>query len=197
MKVMLLWLFISPMASALTTGTPHAVRALLMVVPLLFFSSLGFYYLSLRYKTVSYGLAVILLLFFYYYLNLYWIHAPIESSQDWQYGYKQVVETVKPLENRYSKIIVTYKYDQPYVFFLFYNQIDPLWYQSNWGNGEIMRSNRSFGNYEFRNIEWDKDSKLTNVLLVGTPAEIPPTEKGIIKEIHFLDGTIAFRILAR
>lgn len=196
MKVMIVWLVLAPMASAVTTGTPHAVRALLMVVPLVYFSAIGFNYVYVRYRKLSIGAAFLLLLNFFYYLNLYWIHTPIEASQDWQYGYKQAVYEVSKREDAFDKIIITYRYDQPYVFFLFYNQVDPGWYQKNWGSGEILRSNRSFGKYEFRNIDWEKDSELKNVLFVGTKDEFP---ENIQNEavIHFLDGSVAFRLVAR
>ena len=125
---------------------------------------------------------------------MYWIHTPVEYSSSWQYGYRQVVESVNKIDNNVSKIIVTYKYDQPYVFFLFYNKIDPSWYQTNWGEGEIKRARRDFGNFEFRNIDWDKDSKTDNAIIVGTPEEIPEGALSVIREIRFLDGSVAFRI---
>lgn len=196
MKVIIMWLFLSPLASALTTGTPHAVRVLLMAVPLIYFSTVGFNFVYTRYRKITIVAVFLLLLNFYYYLNLYWIHSPVESSEDWQYGYKEVVSEVSKRESEFDKIIITYRYDQPYIFFLFYNRVDPSWYQKNWGVGEIQRSNRSFGKYEFRNINWEKDSQLNNVLFVGTGGEIPqniPNEK----VLHFLDGSVAFRLVAR
>ncbi|OGG12826.1 hypothetical protein A3D77_07255 [Candidatus Gottesmanbacteria bacterium RIFCSPHIGHO2_02_FULL_39_11] len=196
MKVMVIWLVLSPLASALTTGTPHAVRALLMLLPLVYFSTIGFNFVYTRYKKLTRVAVFFLLINFYYYLNLYWIHSPVESSSDWQYGYKQVVSEVAKRESEFDKIIVTYRYDQPYIFFLYYNLIDPSWYQKNWGTGEIPRSNRSFGKFEFRNIDWQKDSYLKNVLFVGTGDEIPsdiPNEQ----VLHFLDGSVAFRVVAR
>ena len=128
---------------------------------------------------------------------MYWLHTPNEYFQWWQYGYKQAVEEVAKYEKYYDRIIVTYRYDQPYIYFLFYNKIDPLWYQKNWEGGEIKRAERKFGKYEFRNINWEKDSKMTKVLLVGTLNEIPEGIEGLIKEVYFPDGSVAFRLLAR
>lgn len=128
---------------------------------------------------------------------MYWIHTPLEYSRDWQYGYKEAVKVVNEYENNYSKIIITYRYDQPYIYFLFYNLVDPSWYQNNWGEGEVKRAQRSLGKYEFHNIDWQSDSQRSNTLLVGTADEIPPETGGIIKEIKFPDGTIAFRIVGR
>ncbi len=133
-----------------------------------------------------------------YYLDMYYIHGPIEQAASWQYGYSEMVKEVSLLKHQFEKVIITYKYDQPYVYFLFYEKIDPSWYQSYWmdKNLEIMRFERSFGNYLFRNIEWKMDKNLTGTLLVGTPSEIPGNASGLIKEIYFPDGSVAFRIVA-
>lgn len=211
------WFLVAPLASSVTTGTPHAVRALLYIPTYQIFTALGVarilyhlrYYQSSpsrsRFATPGRWLnrllpGVISALFifnFYYYLHMYWWHTPIEYSKWWQYGYKDAVEEVAKIENRYDEVIVTYRYDQPYIYFLFYQKIDPVWYQNNWGDGEIKRAQRLFGRYEFRNLNWESDGKLTGVVLVGTGEEIPADTEGIVKEVHFLDGTVAFRIVTR
>lgn len=201
-----LWFLLAPLASSLTTGTPHAVRALFYIPTYQIFATFGFmdtfYRLRNRQgrylgKGISLFIGSLFIFSFFYYLHMYFIHTPSEYSQEWQYGYKQAVEEVAKLEPNYKRIIVTYRYDQPYVYFLFYEKIDPAWYQNNWGGGEIKRAERSFGKYEFRNVDWSKDSLLSNTLLVGTAGEVPTNAVGIIKEISFPDGSTAFRIVTR
>ena len=133
----------------------------------------------------------------YYYLHMYWIHTPIEYAKEWQYGYKEAVAEVQKIEENYSKVVVTYKYDQPYIYLLFYNKIDPSWYQNNWGSGEVLRAERSFGKYEFRNLSWEKDTQLKNVIFVGAPDEIPVDTQGKLSQIYNPDGSVVFRIVAR
>jgi len=204
-RVLIWWFLVAPVASALTTGTPHAVRALLYIPTyqiLIVFGVIRFIKGVIRFPFVTSGLlrmtlSVVFLLFifnFYYYLHMYYVHTPNEYSQWWQYGYKEAVKEVTKIEKDYDKVIVTYVYDQPYIFFLFYIPIDPSWYQQNWGDGEIKRAERTFGKYVFHNIDWMKDSQQKNTLLVGTGEEIPGNFPGIIKEIYFLDGSVAFRI---
>lgn len=201
------WFLVAPSASAFTTGTPHAVRALLYLPTYQFFSAIG---AVVTFKFVKYNLkqysilrwfTLTIFLFFtlniYYYFEMYYIHTPIEASKEWQYGYKQAVLEIKKYENSVDKIIMTYAYDQPHVFVLFYNQIDPTWYQKQWNGGEVKRADRSFGKYEFREIRWDEVKNLKNVLLIGTPGEIPESAEGKVKEINFLNGTIALRIVKR
>ncbi|OGG26681.1 hypothetical protein A2960_00720 [Candidatus Gottesmanbacteria bacterium RIFCSPLOWO2_01_FULL_39_12b] len=205
-SIVIWWFLLAPAASSLASGTPHAVRALLMLPLFQVFAALGilgiFHYLTHRMnRKVKFSVLIIifsLLMFnFYYYLHMYWWHTPKEFSQWWQYGYKELVTEVSKVESSYDKIVITYRYDQPYIYFLFYKPIDPLWYQEISEKGPIVRANRSFGKFEFRNLDWGKDSQLSNVLLVGTPDEIPQETSGIIKNIYFLDGKVAFRLVGR
>lgn len=205
-KFLFAWFIAAPIASSLTSGTPHAVRALLYLPTFQIFSALGFMELinwwnsTLKGSLVKIGVFLTFSLFifnFFYYLHMYYVHTPIEFASWWQYGYKQAVAVSRDFESEVDKIIVTYRYDQPYIYFLFFNKTDPSWYQKNWGGGEIMRSFRSFAKYEFRNIDWEKDKNLTNVLFIGTPSEIPANAQGLMGVINFPDGTNAFRIVRK
>ena len=201
-----LWFLIAPVPASLTTGTPHPVRAIAMLPVIHIFSSVGvvsfiMLFIRLKNKIYKYGIFIFLIFSFVfnfsYYLHQYYIHTPIEYGNYWQYGYKELFNYLKTVEDKYDKIVVTYKYDQPYIYYLFYNKTDPFWYQFNWdylGTGEVERMRRIIGKYEFRNIDWNKDSILNNVLLVGTSEEFP---EGIPKnkEIKFLDGSIAFYVV--
>lgn len=202
------WFLVAPAASAITTGTPHAVRALLYLPTYQVFTAVGLIGLIKHIgriggesKTkIAVGLVFLLTAVgvnVSYYLEMYYVHTPIEAAKDWQYGYKQAVAEMKKYEEVVDKIIVTYRYDQPHVYVLFYEQVDPVWYQKQWQGGEIRRDVRAFGKYEFRNIEWDQDQHLENVLLVGTPGEIPDGTMRQVADIHFPDGSVAFRIVRR
>ena len=202
------WYLMAPSAAAITTGTPHAVRALIYLPTYQIFTALGLIMsyqffkdkLWSRKKLLNFAKAALLVIVFinvFYYLQMYYIHTPVEVSRDWQYGSKQAVTEIAAWDSQVEKIIMTYSYDQPHTFALFYMAIDPSWYQQQVAGKEVKRDVRSFGKYEFRNIDWEKDEKLHNVLLIGTGNEIPAAAIGLVKEIKFLDGTIAFRIVKR
>lgn len=206
--VLLLLLLLAPLASAISSGSPHPVRAIIMAPALDIMAGVGLVWFAqhiqnLKYKILGikvskYVLAAVLLLFivnFLYYMHQYYVHTPREYGDFWQYGNKEAIEYAKKHENEYSKIIMTYKYDQPYIYYLFYNKIDPVWYQKNWDflkTGETPRFERKIGKYEFRNISWGKDSQRENTLFIGTPDEIPEGEE--IFQIKYLDGVTAYRI---
>lgn len=204
-KVLFAWFLIAPISSSLTKATPHAVRSLLYVPTHEIFITVGLILILskvfLEKKLLRYGFFTIVtfVIFanFYYYLHMYWIHTPIEYAREWQYGYKQMVELVASEEKKYDKVVITYRYDQPYIYFLFYEKINPLWYQKNWGGGEIDRFARHFGKYEFRNLDWAVDSQMRNTLFVAVPSEIPVDVSGIIHTVYLPDGKVAMRIVAR
>lgn len=197
-QIIFFWFLVAPLASSLTTGTPHAVRALLFLPTYQIFTAFGIKSVIKNFHYASYVITFLFVLNMIYYLDMYYIHGPIEQAVSWQYGYKEMVSEVSKIKSNYENVVITYKYDQPYIYFLFYEKTDPSWYQNYWKDKdlEIQRFERKFGNYEFRNIDWEKDKNLINTLLVGTPAEIPQGAQGIIKEINFPDGSVAFRIVS-
>ena len=194
---------IAPLPSAIATGTPHPVRAITMAPAFSIFAAVGVYSVFFSDKKkqtlIFLGIAsIFFILNFFYYLHQYYIHTPLEYGDFWQYGHKEAFLEAKTLEEKYGKIIFTYKYDQPYIYYLFDNKIDPSWYQKNWDylkTGQVGRMRRVIGKYEFRNIDWSKDKSLKNTLLIGSPQEIPNDTPGLIKTIYFLDGSVAFRIV--
>lgn len=206
-SVVFLLYLTAPLASAITSGTPHAVRALAYLPTYQIIAAAGMYEILYLFKNAKkplpvlplfqYFIVIVFMVNIFYYLRTYYFHTPIEYSQWWQYGYKQVVAEVSRIAERYDRIIVTYAYDQPYIYFLFYNKVDPYWYQSQWHGEEIRRAERKYGKYEFRYLDWEKDSQLQKTILVGTPEEIPADAPGLVKEVKFLDSKIAFRIVAR
>jgi len=204
--VLLISFLVSPIPAAITTGTPHPVRAIGMVLGFHIFAAVGVIFfwekiMLLKNLFVRVAIVLIILICFMlnvtYYLHQYYVHTPVEYGYFWQYGYKQALSYMKENEAKFKNIIMTYEYDQPYIYYLFYNKIDPLWYQKNWDynkNGTVDRFKRVIGKYMFRNIDYSKDIKIPNILLIGSPKEIPDNAK-VIKTIKFPDGKIAFKII--
>ena len=204
--VLFVLFLLSPIPAAITTGTPHPVRAIGMVLGFHVFTAAGLVFIFekitlLKNLFVKALVIVIISICFAfniaYYFHQYYVHTPIEYGYFWQYGYKEAMNYAKQDESKFKNIVVTYEYDQPYIYYLFYNKIDPSWYQKNWdynGNGTVDRFKRVIGKYTFRNINYSKDIKIRNTLLIGTPKEIPDNVKPI-KTINFPDGKIAFKII--
>lgn len=204
------WLLLAPVPASITTGVPHAVRTLNFLPTWQILSALGLVsgYLLLskmRFQVSKvklwYLLAPVFLVFalfnISYYLNQYFVQLNYYDSAFWQYGYKQAVDEVKLLQKNYKTILISDNapLDKSYMFFLFYLQYPPQLYQQVGENSSgSFVSHHSFGKYTFRPIDWNKDSKLKDALIIGSPKEIPQGV-GTIKTINNLDGTPAIKIV--
>jgi len=209
-KIVFSWLLIAPLASALTFQSPHALRAQNMVIPLVIISAYGLTSLlslikeKIKIKNlerVIWGIIGLLILWnFGRYLHMYYIHMAKEYPYSSQYGLKELVSYVKENGERFEKIIVTNRYDQPYILFLFYLKYPPAKFQAehtltgkdNYGFSTVP----NFGKYYFGEINFSKTQpENPNSLIVGTDEEIPK-EANIIKDIYGTNGYRYFRIVA-
>ncbi len=200
--VILLWFLISPVPASITTGVPHAVRTLNFLPTWQILSALGFLSFVLyinNYKKIKLVvftlLTLLMVLNISYYLNQYFVQQNYYHSQDWQYGYKQAVDEVKFLQNKYKTVVISddQPMDKSYMFFLFYLEYSPSEYQKiGKKSSGSFDSHHSFGKYIFRPINWQKDSLEKNVLYIGNPDEIP--EVSSMKTIYNPDGIPAIRI---
>ena len=203
-KVPLLWMAIAPLPAALTLGTPNPGRSFMLLSMLQVTTAVGVvaFLDSVRrnYKKYLSGIAATLSLLFLssvlFFLHQYFIHSRHEFAKQWEYGVKEAAEYIAPLEGSVDAIIFTNAYKEPYIYVLFYGNKDPEWL------GQVSRKKRhhfigyqAFGKYEFRPIDWQVDQTLNNVLLVGTPEEIPADEPGLLKEIRSLDDSVVLRIV--
>jgi 4-amino-4-deoxy-L-arabinose transferase-like glycosyltransferase len=204
--VIFLWLAIAPAASALTYQTPNAIRANNMVIPLIIISAYGCYSLWFLIKEnfpkillITYSLLLITFMFWNIsrYFHQYFIHYPKTYPSAWEYGFKDLVNYLGPIEKDYDKIYVTDKYDQPYILFLFYLKYPPSQFQE-----EVVLTPRDFygfatvkdfGKYHFDAIDWNLLKDESNVLVVGTSEEIPK-DAHIIKTIYLPNGKPAFEV---
>jgi 4-amino-4-deoxy-L-arabinose transferase-like glycosyltransferase len=98
-QLMFFWLLFSPIASSLTiSGSTHATRLFLMVVPLSYFVGLGLQK-TIKLKTFFAKIFLFLSILFLTiqiigYSHEYFIHYPKDSFEVWNYGYKQLFQSV-------------------------------------------------------------------------------------------------------
>ncbi|MFH1832977.1 MAG: glycosyltransferase family 39 protein [Candidatus Levyibacteriota bacterium] len=197
------WFLITPIPASITTGVPHAVRTLNFLPTFQIFIAIGLITAIKLLSNIKFWkiFAICYLLFaifnFSYYLNQYFVQLNYFNSQEWQYGYKQAVSEVKNIGGNYPKIVVSDKepLDKSYMFFLFYLQYPPFEYQKvgQYQSGGFA-AHHNFDKYEFRPIDWQKDSKAKNVLYIGTPGEFPP-DIDALKVIYNKDGTPAIKLV--
>lgn len=205
-KLILFWLVIAPIASALTFQSPNALRAQNMVIPLVIISAFGAVYLIdwLQKRNLRFGIWILIILViwqFARYEHMYWVHMSKEYSFSSQYGVKELVNYVEVNQSKYKNIVVTDRYDQPYILFLFFMKYPPQNFQKN----HVLTSRDQFGFSTVRSFDkyrfiifttWDEvKSKYPDSLIAATPEQIPQ-EANIIKRIYGSNGYEYFDIVA-
>ncbi len=210
------WLLIAPIPAVLSRDLINMVRALNLVIPFSILEGAGLVFLVssvIKIKKIFFIPAIFMVVFlmvtnFAIFLDRYFVHAPVEYSEGWLYGYKQAVnflnsENPKPTGD-YNKIVISDTYGQPYIYYLFYSKYDPLKYQKQAHleqNGPDVGTVRKIDNLEFRHIFWPGDRGTRNSLFIGPIEELPTQdiepfkEFKILKQIDYLDNLPAFRIV--
>jgi hypothetical protein len=204
-RLIIHWLLIAPVAAALTFQAPHALRAENMVIPLIIVSALGFNEildrLNKNWRIPVYILLTIFIgLNFGRYLEMYYSHMSKEYPYSSQYGVKELTKYVSEHENGYKDIIVTDRYDQPYILFLFYLKYSPVEFQNHHTltsrDGYGFSTVREFGKFHFESVDFQRmKEQYPNSLIIGTPSEILK-EANIVKRIYGTNGFEYFDIVA-
>ncbi len=179
-KLIFIWFLIAPLAAALTFQSPHALRSQNMVVPLSVISALGlsvFINLLLRVnkKWLTITISTLLFLSGTYsvarYLHLYYVHYPKELPFAWQFGFDQVAAYTNDNYDNYDRILISDRYDQPYILMAFFLKYPPEVLQKElvmtprdkFGFSTV----RKFGKFEFRSIDYGQDKLLPNTLIMA------------------------------
>lgn len=201
-KLIVLWILIAPVASALTFQSPNALRSQNMIIPLTIISALGLNYIfSKKLYTIYYILFTVFIAWcFSRYLYLYYNFMSNEFPFSSQYGVKEMVAYINANESKYKDVVITDRYDQPYILYLFYTKYDPVNFQKNheltapdqYGFSTV----RDFDKFHFYSIKFD-EMKLDypNSLIIGTPEEIPEASN-IVKKIYGSNDYNYFNIVA-
>lgn len=195
------WLVVAPVASALTFQTPNAHRSLNLVIPLTIIAAIGLVEILKRWKVL--GICVLGVVYLWQiarYLHMYYVHYPQAYPMAWDYGFAELVSYVQTVDDSYHQILVTDKYDQPYILFLFYLRYPPQQFQTDHQLSPRDKFNfstvRHFDKYYFENTSWDKVRDVHGTLIVAAPEDIPAVGVNVVKTIYFPGGQPAFKIVS-
>lgn len=202
--VVFLLLAVSPIPAGIAKETPHALRALLLVIPLEMIVGYGIYNLwqGISKKTEAYKkvwiftLGALFIFSVILYQENYWKHYPKEFSSEWQYGYKELVGYVNSVEDKYDLIRISEGYGRPYIYFLFYTKDDPAKFYSQvdrFRDDQGFYHVKGFGKYQFGQFNWENPPEGKRVLDI-TYAPNSHLELKPIKTIYLLDGKTLFNI---
>jgi len=153
----LVLLFLAPIPASLTKEAPHALRSILMVPMLSTIAAFGVWQLldlfkKYRYLILAGTVLAYLISFSVYYAKFIQDYNRLTGS-DWQIEYKQLFSIFAD-KAPVTKVTVTDKYAQPYIFGLYYLKISPAEFRKTvvynppdkWGFSTVA----GFGNFEFK-----------------------------------------------
>lgn len=151
------------------------------------------------------GLGIILLNSFAVLLTTLFLYTPYAEKGDWQFGFREIMNEIKPYYEDFDQVILETGHAQPHIFTLFYLQYDPAKYHQSIKCPDcvpIPRLNWDFGNIKFRKIYWPDDRNLKNTLFIGNEYNLPTgdvnSQEGakIIKEVYDSHGSFVARIVS-
>lgn len=216
-KFLIYWLIVGLIPAMITKDTLHTIRPLAALSPLYILEGWGFWQLIVYLRRfglkvqISFGVITSLLIIvsIHSFLLSYFVYTPIKRADWWQYGSKEMALFVKDHNQKYDKIVIEGMDKYPAVYFnlhifvLFYQRFDPALYNQYVKREDHPESKSvpvfSFDKYEFRKIDWRKDSKFQKSLLIGPPGSFPQERTNdtfkTVKEIYLPSGEVIFRIV--
>ena len=158
------WLLLAALPPALTKVSPHALRGLLMVIPLQIITAVGL----VRFWKLALPFALFALVL---YLHIYYIHYPVAYAADWQDGFGATVNYLKTVENNYDEIYIHESLPTEYL----------KWYRF---------SKYSYHNLLTAPVKINPDKKG----LIVAPPYMVSKEVKVLKEIKMYGGDPVFEI---
>jgi len=137
-KVLIIsWMLISPIPSALTVGGGNqATRLFLMLPPLVILIALGFKSVKNKLLRVS-GLGLIFLSLIFF-LHNYFVHYQQEAYRHWHYGYREAMTWLKDNRNE-QRVIISNALEPGLIRYLFWNELNPKEFQQNFEDDQLKK----------------------------------------------------------
>lgn len=194
------WLLSAPLVPALTQGGFNHVRFLPAVVPASLVIAIGWQELSKKVSVaLSRLLSITIISTFVYFLFIYFVHFPIHSGLNYQFGYQQAAQFLSSIDTTDKVIKIDNRFGPdniyigvPHLYLAYYTYTDPKELQNRWYDQEGMH----FKNFIISNIDWNKESSNDSIIYF-TPVYNLPTTKPY-KELHSIslpDGSPVFKII--
>lgn len=186
----LIWLLVilSVIPAAVTKGQVAANRSVLLVIPLILISAIGFsrlsgYFSGYQSRRLIYIAGIgILSLSLASFVITYSVVQPRVSGRSMSYGWKEVTTRTQGLLDQYSEIYVSRSFSEAHIFIAFYSRFDPRQYQSasvNWRRFQSegflfldQLDGYNLGKYRFGSIH-PEIATTTNRLYIGRPDDFP------------------------
>jgi len=220
--LLLSWLFIAPIGSALTfDDIPNLQRTLIVFPALSIITAHGFLFFITKLQKYSRLLIIPVLTVLgifasyeiFYYLHEYYVQQLVHRPWYRHEGYKELIPAVNAVLGSYNKAVITNSESAPTIFFLFFGIYNPATFQKESSSSSVLSIDRTnFAAYEFTleecpYKEYEDVDKLTGLKTIAHTAQpgILYVNYGVcsdititgttIKTIKRGDGTPVFKIV--
>lgn len=181
---LLFWFLLSPIPAAITRDAPHSAR-MLSILPLpQILGAFGLVEIIALFKDKrikNYFLIIALFTLqinFVLYLDRYFIHFPQAAEVYWGGGYKDLISKISKVSGQYNEIVMDRPDYSPYIYFLFYQKIDPTDFQQKVVrypvDAEGFQHVKSFQDLTFKKLDWSDDLLIPGRLLITWADSTPP-----------------------
>ena len=172
-KLLLPWLFLSPLPSSITKDAPNSARMLCSLPVFQIIEALGVAFLfnlckNRRVKFLALASSFLLLIFeISQFADFYFLHFPKERAINWGGEYKNLVDFIGKQDTK--KVIMEKPSYSPYIYFLFYQQVNPKDFISSVAyypkTSDGFFHVKSFANLQFREIIEEDFQKEGQILI--------------------------------
>ncbi|MBU1071046.1 glycosyltransferase family 39 protein [Patescibacteria group bacterium] len=182
-KLILAWLLLSPIPSALTSdGSLHATRLILTLPPLIIISALGihqvFVWLKISLPKWNLFFAGVFVIATTINITAYWhrysTHYKFESARHWQHGYKEIFQKTIPYLDSANRIFINNTYEPSLIKFAFFAKYPPKKFQQNFTT-DIPEENivKGFSGFKFADkFYFGKARNLDDLFRLLEPGDI-------------------------
>jgi len=184
----ILWVVIALGVLGLSKEVPHATRGYFLTVPFEVFSACGFLAIINRVKKINRtkirfllfsGIVLLCLYNLVYYFSSYYFRFPLLYADGWRQQDKYVAQYIQLNQKKYSPVIFDNSAGYNYASLLFFTAYPPEEFQKTVKRApddtEGFSYVTSFGKYQWKDVDWDKDMKQPNALIITSPDKLPNT----------------------
>lgn len=139
------WYLSGGVPAAFVLPNPHALRTLVLVIPVTYFSVMGISdiiskfqaprskqipsLLSGRFRIWDLGFRILIVFvctyFFFSYLHIYYVHYPKITDPDWSGGYKETIDEIGKRQKDYPSVYLTKNMVRGYIYLYYYADFNP------------------------------------------------------------------------
>jgi 4-amino-4-deoxy-L-arabinose transferase-like glycosyltransferase len=161
------WILLCPIIPAMT-GSVSTVRNLPFIVPVSILMAGGFVKIFRYNNFWKYILIAFYFFSFFIFFIGYYVHYPKDSGNNFQYGYKQAWEFIKPNITKYDKVVVEDRFGDvgqytgvPHLYFGYFGafSVDEM-------QGRHNDNGLAIGKFRFKYVDWNKEIYMPNTIYI-------------------------------